>query len=324
MPEILSFDGREVEYTPFQRLKDWYNSLDKFVKVSFFITAFLIFSTPIIISGYITLRQYASEKISFLEVQPAIAQNILLGQDMPMSALAYDAQSRPIWDNVTYEWTMSSVNSIGTFEKIVGKENIFKALKPGFVEITVTARIIGVDSAVSKTVPVHIGSDVMSSPVKIESIADAWVRKDMPTQNYGRSYYMRVDGNPLVTSYLKFDLSLLKARIIDKAVLNLTVSGQDNANSALAKGLEIKGVSDSFWKEYGITYNNKPSLNTTISTYKGSRKKGDILEIDITQYIRDHKGLLVSLNLSNSGSDSVTLNTREASSGKPSLIIYYH
>ena len=158
----------------------------------------------------------------------------------------------------------------------------------------------------------------------IFSIADTYIGEKSPTQNFGRSIYVRSDGDPVAISYLRFDTGSLNNKTIDKAILILTVAGTDGAKSALAAGLDVKGVSNTTWNEYGMTYSKThPKLGQTLITHKGKKATGETIELDITQYIKQHRGL-VSLGLSNNGPDGVTFNSKESSKGKPYLKITYH
>lgn len=158
----------------------------------------------------------------------------------------------------------------------------------------------------------------------IFSLADTYIGEKFPTQNFGRSIYIRSDGDPESISYLRFDTGSLSNKTIDKAILILTVAGTDGAKSALAAGLDVKGVSNTTWNEYNMTYNKThPKLGQTLITHKGRKATGETIELDVTQYIKQHRGL-VSLGLFNNGSDGVTFNSRESSQGKPHLKITYH
>lgn len=156
------------------------------------------------------------------------------------------------------------------------------------------------------------------------SVADTYIREKLPTQNFGRSIYLKSDGDPETISYLRFDTKSLSNKTIDKAVLVLTVASAEGAKSALAAGLDVKGVSSTTWNEYSMTYSKThPKLGQILITHKGRKAIGETIELDITQYIKQHRGL-VSLGLSNNGPDGVTFNSRESSSGKPHLKITYH
>ncbi len=60
MPKILSFHNEKVKYPFLKRLKDWFDDQDKFIKATFFITAILVISTPVIVSSYLLIRQNAA------------------------------------------------------------------------------------------------------------------------------------------------------------------------------------------------------------------------------------------------------------------------
>jgi hypothetical protein len=58
-----------------------------------------------------------------------------------LSALAYDQYEWPIWDGVTYEWGISSANSVGSVSPINGTIANFMPLNPGTGDVYVVARM---------------------------------------------------------------------------------------------------------------------------------------------------------------------------------------
>ena len=235
-----------------------------------------------------------------------------------MSVLAYDFNNQPIWEDVLYEWTMSSQDSIGTLTKIIGKENIFTPKRPGFGEITVTARLG--NASISKTVAVKVGPiDEVFLTKEFKVVADAYVKKSAPKLNFGKDTQLFIDGNPKTYTYLKFDLATLKERSIQSAILTMYAGSTDNAPS---NGTNIvNAVSNTNWSENSITFNNRPAISTTITTFS-KVKKGQKISIDLTSYLVSKAGSKFSLAIESQTSDDVILKSRE-SNRVPILTITY-
>ena len=58
-----------------------------------------------------------------------------------LSALAYDQTNNPIWSGVTYEWGISSSNSVGSLDPLQGTISNFIPLRAGTGDIFVVARM---------------------------------------------------------------------------------------------------------------------------------------------------------------------------------------
>ncbi len=152
-------------------------------------------------------------------------------------------------------------------------------------------------------------------------LEDSYTASGHPTQNYGRSIYLKADASPLNVTYLKFDTTTYKTKKIKKAIIELTVSTLEDAKSALGKGLDARVVSSS-WKDITITHNSHPLYGNVIQTHTGAVVTGNKVTLDITDYIKSNLGV-VSLALVNKGSDGVVFNSIEATANKPKLIITY-
>lgn len=415
----------------------------------------------------------AGQTIAKVEVSPGAVNSMENGPSVGLSALAYDYSGNPIFSGVSYEWSMSSTNTVGTLTKTSGVVTEFKPLKYGCGQITVIARpstnafsgenkqisLVSKANAqslgASKSVVVSVGSpngmpncgapSVTSAPpsgntkiqtslkcspsmslndytskqlvvslvdangrvlsskniswsreagtsgyplispsnavtntggeavtnislpqgfsgtgrntikseflgdsnyhpstcyttvsysvsnitqgpspipaVKITNILpfqDAFVRSDRPTTNFGYGGRLRADDSPRIISYLKFDISPVIGKKIVSAKLRLRVS--TDAGSGSSNTFNLRNVTLNSWNEGSVTYNNRPSLGTTVKSFAG---KGDGATIDI-----DVKSLIGNTNrfswaIATSGTNELILQSREAGTGKPQLIIEY-
>lgn len=72
----------------------------------------------------------------------AVQKTAAIGKgSLGLSALAYDQNNLPIWNGVTYEWGVSSSNSVGSVNPIFGTITNFLPLNPGIGDVFVTARM---------------------------------------------------------------------------------------------------------------------------------------------------------------------------------------
>ncbi len=154
---------------------------------------------------------------------------------------------------------------------------------------------------------------------------DTYTDAAKPKQNYGRSIYLKADGNPLNIIYLKFNTKPYLGKTIKSAILELTVSSGQNAKeakSALAKGLNVREIYGS-WEDAKITHDNHPLYGTIVESHKGAVVNGDVVRLDLTDFVKTHLSVNSSFILVNRDSDGVIFNSSQASKGKPQLTITY-
>ena len=142
-------------------------------------------------------------------------------------------------------------------------------------------------------------------------IADSYVNADFPTTNYGTSTTLRVDGSPIVRSYLRFTVQGLNGTVT-KATLRIF------ANSASSSSLVASGVSNNTWTESTINYNNAPPLGTSIGT-ASPVTAGAWISIDITPYITGNG--TCNLAVTTPGSTAISLASRQSGANAPQLIV---
>jgi len=125
-------------------------------------------------------------------------------------------------------------------------------------------------SMISVIVLVTAGASIFSHPGLVQAsstltfvpVADSYVNQSDPTHNYGSSNSIRVDGSPLVHSFLRFKVSGVSGNSITKVTLKIY------ANSSSGSGFIVKKVSDNSWKETAINYNNEPSIGSQVGVSK--------------------------------------------------------
>ena len=108
-----------------------------------------------------------------------------------------------------------------------------------------------------RTASLTLGTPVAhATTITLAPVADSYVRADQPTVNFGTATSLRVDGDPVSVSYLKFDvqgLTTAPTRATLKVVSPISSTTPINA----------KSVADTTWTETGVTYNNAPAVGQT-------------------------------------------------------------
>ena len=147
----------------------------------------------------------------------------------------------------------------------------------------------------------------------LTTIADAKVDASAPGTNYSTAA-LRVDGSPIVRSYIKFDASSLTGQF-QGATLRIW------ATSAQSPGFDVYAVSDSTWTESGITYANQPagSISPTKLGSSGTVASGTWKTIDVSALVTTPR--VYSVVLQTTGSTALALSSREDAAHAPQLVI---
>jgi hypothetical protein len=144
----------------------------------------------------------------------------------------------------------------------------------------------------------------------IPATADASVLATAPDANHGASGTLRVDGSPIVRSYLRFDLSRLRGKVTS-AILSF------DPLSANPVGLAVN-VAPGGWSEGGITYATAPGPGARIGL-SGPLSPGVRASINVTRFVRGRGELdLVLVALS---SQQIALASREQDGLGPQLVL---
>ncbi len=150
----------------------------------------------------------------------------------------------------------------------------------------------------------------LASTLVFNPIADAYVQSTYPTTNYGLATQNRVDGSPLVYSYLRFTVTGVSGTVT-QATLKIY------ANSALASGYQAHRVASNAWVETTINYNNRPAMGTLIGS-SGAVAAGTWTSINVTSYITGNGTF--SFGLTDTSTTALSLASRH-STNKPQLVI---
>jgi acid phosphatase type 7 len=144
----------------------------------------------------------------------------------------------------------------------------------------------------------------------LTAIADAYVNASTPTSNYGTRTAVRIDGSPILNTYLKFDLAGVGGSITT-ATLSIY------ANSSNSAGFNVSTVADTSWDELAITYSGAPPIGTVVGSSWPVRA-GTRIDVDVTAAVT--VGAVVSLAMTETSSTAVSFGSRESAT-PPQLMV---
>jgi acid phosphatase type 7 len=160
----------------------------------------------------------------------------------------------------------------------------------------------------------HGGERRVAAPrvrtVTLTPAADASVFAAAPTANHGGSRTLRVDGAPVVRSYVRFDFAGLTGRRVS-ARLSL------NPLTSNPVGLVVR-LAPGGWAEHRITYASAPPPGPRIGL-SGPVSPGVRVSIDVTRFVRGRREL--DLALAGTSSQQIALADREQGGFGPRLIV---
>jgi len=142
--------------------------------------------------------------------------------------------------------------------------------------------------------------------------ADSYASSSFPTTNYGTSTQLRVDGSPIVNSYVRFTVTALNGASIQRVRLLFYM------NSGSSAGLQALTVADNTWGEKNITYGNAPPMSSVIAS-SGGVTAGTWATIDVTSYVTGEG--TYSFGIITPGSTAISFASRESGATAPQLIV---
>ena len=143
------------------------------------------------------------------------------------------------------------------------------------------------------------------------SVADSYVDANNPATNFGVATTFRVDGSPIVRSYLRFNAQGLSGNVT-KATLRIF------ANSASSSSIVANSLNNNTWTETTINYNNAPPIGGSLGS-ASPIGAGVWVSIDITAYVTGNG--TYNLVLTTPGSTAISLASRESGANAPQLIV---
>ncbi len=151
-----------------------------------------------------------------------------------------------------------------------------------------------------------------ATTLTINPVADAYVNSASAGTNYGTLTSLRVDGSPVVDSFLRFSVSGLIGSSISQARLEL------HANSSSTKGITVKAVANNTWGEKTVKYSNMPAMGAALAT-SAAVPSGAWVSLNVTSYISGNG--TYSFGVITPGSTAISFASRESGANAPRLII---
>ncbi len=158
----------------------------------------------------------------------------------------------------------------------------------------------------------HPGTVKASSTLTFSPVADSYVNQSSPTKNYGDLHTIRVDGSPLVRSYLRFDVSGIGSGTVIKVTLRIY------ANSVSSSGIKVDKVADNNWQENQINFDNAPALGSQVGSSNGFPAHNWVA-VDVTS-LQTADGT-ISVAVLGIDQQAISLASREDHDQKPQLLV---
>ncbi len=131
-------------------------------------------------------------------------------------------------------------------------------------------------------------------------VADSHVHSGHPTTNYGTRVSLETDGDPIRTTYMKFNVQ--GTGPVSSARLRVFVETENTT------GFQVHSVADTSWTESGLNYNNAPALGPVVSS-SGPVAANSWYSIDVSSLVSDEG--VVGFALTSLSSSSTNYSSKE-------------
>jgi hypothetical protein len=151
-------------------------------------------------------------------------------------------------------------------------------------------------------------------PITLKPNSDTNVKKPYSTKNYGSEKEVISDGDPIVQSLLKFDLSSISKTNISKIELIITPK--------LSRDLDKKILTTNpEWDEAKVTWDTKPGVVEQVGSFKGKATSSAAVTISLDVNKILARGNTLSLLIDDtSGGETLEFNSRESSGGSAAVL----
>lgn len=136
---------------------------------------------------------------------------------------------------------------------------------------------------------------------------DATVNKSYSSKNYGGGSSLRVDATPDTRILMKFKVSGINGRQVNKATLKLYVI------NSCSQGGNVYGLESTSWSEGTVTYSTKPLFSSTMQSSIGSVSSGVWKSADVSALVKADG--VFGIGLKPEVSDGCEYASKENSSG---------
>ena len=216
--------------------------------------------------------------------------------------------SDPDGDPLAYAWSVPANSG-----SIVGAGSTVTYIPPSV--ITPQTYTISVEVTDSFAGLATSSTNVIVNPapiITLNPVADSYVEERFPNATHGSEDRIHIDAHFPQTAYLRFDLTGLTG-VVQSAVIELKVKNESNT------GGTIHSVSNNTWDENALTFNNRPVIDGPILDTAGQAVKNEIIQMDVTNAITGAG--VYSFAIVSGSSNGVQYQSREAATGKPTLVV---
>jgi hypothetical protein len=147
--------------------------------------------------------------------------------------------------------------------------------------------------------------------------ADATVEASNPSENFGASNELLADADAAKRTLLRVQVSGVGAQPIMSAWLRLRVKDAKNADSD--SGGRLRALTGCAWNEESVTWATQPLDAGPVLDELGAVARRDLASFDVSDAVTGDGTYCFVLD--SASSDGVTYNSREATSGRPTVEI---
>jgi acid phosphatase type 7 len=148
--------------------------------------------------------------------------------------------------------------------------------------------------------------------VSIVPSADSYVDASAPASTHGSATTLRLDGSPLVRTFLRFAVTGITGSVTSASL-------RIYANSAQSTGFDVYRVADSTWSEGTISDASAPPFGVKLES-SGRIAAGTWTSVDVTAAVTGNG--TINLGLSTTNATAISLSSREGAN-PPQLVIAF-
>lgn len=163
------------------------------------------------------------------------------------------------------------------------------------------------------------GASCVPTSRSFVAVADAYVNQASPTTNSGTGYELRakLSASAQLESYVRFDLAGLSGPVT-QAILQLTTANYQGAATTSAP--DVRSITGT-WEEGTVTWDTRPTYGADVATGGGVWPLSTSYTWDVTSAVAGNGP--VALALIPNSRDGVNPNSREQTTGKPTLTVTF-
>ena len=143
-------------------------------------------------------------------------------------------------------------------------------------------------------------------------VADSYVQADLPTTNFGTATTVKVDGSPVIVSYLRFDLQGVTPTKATLKVFTPTSSSTP---------INVRSVADNAWTETGLNYNNRPAVGATAIASPVPIAANSTLSYDVTALVTGSRTVSFAIDTTSGTSKSLPSRENATVANRPQLVV---